>query len=305
MSDNVIPLRGWGVFAGMGGNDDPVARNLRYLQLRGRSEQTISARRWLLLRVQDAIGCPLTEASAASLAAWREGLAVDRDTVRTYVSHVRQFYVWARREGLVDTDLAADLPVPPRRRRLPRPIGEEDLLRALEGAPPRIRPWLALAGWAGLRAKEIALLRREHVLEHARQPGIYIATDATKGADERWIPMHPVVRQALLEHGLVTSGWVFRRADGRPGPNRPDLVSHLANRYLHGAGIPETLHQLRHRFGTQAYAVTRDVKRVQQWMGHRYSASTDGYVKISDADAAAAIALIPGPVWFQETRRAI
>jgi integrase len=303
MSDNVIPLRNVGVFPDVGGNHDALARNLRYLQLRGRSAATAQARGWLLARVQSQIGCPLTEASAADLMGWREGLAVDRDTVRTYVSHVRQFYAWARREGLIEDDPSLDLPVPPRRRRLPRPIGEDELLRALESAPPRIRPWLALAGWAGLRAKEIALLRREHVLDRAPQPGIYVATDATKGSDERYVPMHPVVRQALNEHGLPPAGWLFRRGDGKPGPNRPDLVSHLANRYLHGIAIRESLHQLRHRFGTQAYAVTRDLRQVQEWMGHRCPESTSGYVKVSDADAAAKIALIPGPAYLQQMLR--
>lgn len=279
-----------------------LARHLRDMQLRGRSEETIKARRWLLLRIREQIGKPVSRASAEDLAGWRAALTADRDTIRTYVSHVRQFCAWARREGIRPDDPSLDLLVPRRRRRLPRPIGEEDLLRALEEAPQRIRPWLALAGWAGLRAKEIALLRREAVLEQAPRPGILVASDATKGADERFVPMHAVVRQALAEYGMPTAGWVFRRGDGQPGPNTPCCVSHLANRYMHGAGITETLHQLRHRFGTQAYEVTRDLRQVQEWMGHHDISDTAGYVQVSGASADK-IAEIPGPAWLRRVDR--
>src|SRR5262249_56654858 len=83
------------------------------------------------------------------------------------------------------------LPVPRRGRRLPRPIGEKELLAAVTAAPDRVRPWLVLAGWAGLRAVEIARLRRDNVLDTRQPPVLLIAHGATKGHAERLGPLSP------------------------------------------------------------------------------------------------------------------
>ena len=270
-----------------------VAAHLRWLVLAGLSPGTIDARRRALLRLQIALGKPLLEASAADLAAWREHLDVAPDTVGDYVSHARQFFAWAMACGLAEaTPVTPQLPVPVRTRRLPRPIGEQDLLAAVAGAPDRIRPWLVLAGWAGLRAKEIALLSRERVLDTARPPVLLVAYDATKGRSERVVPLSSFV---LAELQLPGSGWVFRRVDGGRGPNSPARVSQLANRYLHEAGIRESLHQLRHRFGTVLYAQTHDLRLVQEVMGHRRPETTSGYTKYDNINAAAAVELLPAP----------
>ena len=294
---NLVPLRAR--LPIMGGDlqrancDLVVAAHLRWLGLAGLSVGTIDARRRALMRLQHSLGMPLLDASAEDLASWRERLDVAPDTVGDYVSHARQFYAWAITTGLKEaTPVTPQLPVPARTRRLPRPIGEQDLLAAVAGAPQRIRPWLVLAGWAGLRAKEIALLRRENVLNTAMPPVLLVAYDATKGHAERVVPLSSFV---LGELELPAAGWVFRRADGGRGPNSAARVSQLSNRYLHEAGFSETLHQLRHRFGTVLYAKTKDLRLVQEVMGHQRPETTSGYTKYDSSDAAAAVELLPAP----------
>ena len=274
---------------------DAVSLHLHHLELLGRAPETIAARRRALRRMAAALGISLLEASHADLAAWRASLAVGPGTVAACVSHAIQFYAWTAASGLTDGNPALGLPAPKLGRRLPRPIGEADLFAAVGGAPPRIRPWLILAGWAGLRAKEIALLRRENVYEDARPPALLIAHNATKGHRERTVPLCAFAREALLEHGLPARGWVFRRADGQPGPNAPWRVSQAANRYLHDHGFPETLHQLRHRFGTQAYAVDHDLRLVQELLGHRRPETTAGYAAWNQNAAAGVIEKLPAP----------
>jgi integrase/recombinase XerC len=276
--------------------DVTITAHLRYLEQSGLAASTVEARRRALTRLQGALDCPLLEAGAADLAAWRAALTIDPDSVGDYVSHVRQFYAWAIEASLgIYINPAEKLPVPKRSRRVPRPISEPDLFSAMAGAPPRIKPWLVLAGWCGLRAKEIALLRRENILDSARPPVLIIARDATKGHHERVVPLHPYALAQLLEAGLPASGYVFRRRDGAAGPNTPTHVSQLANLYLHSAGFPETLHQLRHRFGTSAYRVKRDLRLVQELMGHLSPQTTAGYVLVDQADAAAVVEQIPAP----------
>ncbi|HEY5986678.1 MAG TPA: site-specific integrase, partial [Streptosporangiaceae bacterium] len=159
----------------------------------------------------------------------------------------------------------------------------------------RVRPWLVLAGWAGLRAKEIAYLQRENVLDTAPMPHILIVSTATKGRDERCVPLNEYVIEALYEHGLPNTGYCFRRRDGQIGPNFPWTVSEVANTHLRACGIPATLHQLRHRALTQLYAETLDILLVQKIAGHHDPATTAGYAAISDTKAAEAMSRLRTP----------
>jgi integrase len=273
-----------------------IIEHLKYLRLRDLSPGTIDARCRALRRLS-ASAClpvPLLDADPAMLAAWRESLAVSPSTVVGYVSHVRQFYAWAVDEDLIVRNPAARIPVPRLGRRLPRPIGEAELFAVVELAPRRIRPWLVLAAWAGLRAQEIAWLRRECVLDTLRRPVLVIAADAAKGPSERIVPMSPFVLGELRPH-LPAAGWVFPRHDGGPGPNAPHLVSHLANEFLHECGVTATLHQLRHRFGTQAYEARRDLRAVQELMGHATPQTTAGYAAYSQPSAIDAVNALPVP----------
>ncbi len=274
---------------------DAVSRHLDHLRLRGYSETTIYARRRALARLAAILPVPLLDADAGHLGAWRAGLNLSPSAIVHYVCHARQFYEWAVAEDLADGNPAARLPVPRMGRYLPRPITEDDLMAALDMAMPRIRLWLVLAAWAGLRAKEIALLMRENILETARPPVILIAAEATKGRTERAVPLSAFVLGEISAARLPLSGYAFRRCDGRPGPNAPWLVSQLANRHLHACGISATLHQLRHRFGTQAYHASHDLRAVQELLGHASPSTTAGYAAYDRPEAQAAVEALPVP----------
>ncbi len=274
---------------------DVLAAYLDHLRMQGRSEMTLRGRRGALGRLARQLPGPVLEATAADLLAWRQAMTVGPVSVRSYVSHVQQFYAWAVRSGLLSSSPAAGIPVPRIGRRLPRPIGTEDLFTAVAGAPDRIRLWLVLAAWCGLRAKEIALLRRECLLLTSAPPVLLVATGATKGWHERTIPLARFTLDEIAAAQLPVSGWCFARSDGRPGPNRPAHVSALVNAYLRDRGIPATLHMLRHWFGTEAYAVYRDLRAVQELMGHASVQSTQGYADWNRAAAAATVEALPVP----------
>jgi integrase/recombinase XerC len=273
---------------------DAVGEHLEHLRLLGHSGTTIYGRMTFLRMLARQLPVPLLAATASVLMQWRAGLDVSDEVIVHYVCHAQAFYAFCMERSYIADNPAAGLPVPHVGRRLPRPVSEPDLMRALALATPRIRPWLVLAGWCGLRAKEIALLRRESVLETAAPPVLIVASDATKGHGERVIPLSPF---ALAELGpvLPASGWVFRRMDGRPGPNTPGLISHVANRHLHECGVAASLHQLRHRFATQAYQASRDLRAVQALMGHARPETTAGYAAFDQPAAVAAVEAIPAP----------
>jgi integrase/recombinase XerC len=272
-----------------------VAAHLRHIRLLSLTEGTIYARARALHRMARFLPGPLTAATAGDLLAWRAALTVTDETVVHYVSHAREFYKWLVAEGLRGDDPAARLPVPKIPRRLPRPISDEDLAYAVASAPPRIRPWLILAAWCGLRAKEIALLRWECVLDTASPPVLLVAADATKGIRERVVPLHEFAAGELASLPGRRVGFVFRRYDGRPGPNAPWLVSQLANKHLHASGSTATLHALRHWFGTGTYHECRDLRVVQELMGHAQPSTTAGYAAFDSPAAAEAVAALPVP----------
>ncbi len=274
-----------------------LAAHAAHLRLLGRSPRTIYDRERAVIRLAKWLptGCQVLDATAADLANWRAGLAVSDRAVVGYCGHVREFYAWAITQGLIAVNPAEGLPLPSLPRGIPRPVSEEDLEAALAAADARVRPWLVLAGWAGLRACEIAYLRRDRVLDTARPPVLLIARDATKGRHERVVPMSAFVLSELRLAGLPASGFVFRRYDGKPDPNAPWLVSQIANQCLHDAGTAATLHQLRHRFLTMIYRETHDLRLTQDLAGHASPSATAGYAAWDRSEAAAAVEAIPAP----------
>lgn len=267
--------------------------HLDWMRQRGLAESTIAARRMVLARVARFTGQPVWAASAGELARWRASLRTGDDAIAADLSHVRMFFAWLAGQGLRDDNPAAGLVVPRLAERLPRPIPEDRLLAAFRQAPRRIRPVIVLAGWCGLRAKEIALLRRERVLDTAAPPAILIAADATKGRRERYVPMSDFVVAEIVP-ALPRHGWVFGRADGH-GHLTPDHLQHIVNGYLHSLGLTETLHTLRHRFASQALDACGNVRTVQELLGHKHLSSTAIYTRVSVTAAAAAVQAIPAP----------
>lgn len=272
-----------------------LAAHADWMRMRGRAAGTIYQRRRTILRLAGSLPVPLLEATAADLLAWRSALTVADPSVRTAVAHVRDFYAWLALEGYRLDNPAARIPVPRRERSLPRPIGEDELFRALRYAPRRVRPWLVLAGWCGLRAREIAWLRRDAVLDRAPAPVIYVRADSAKGGHERIVPMPPFVTGELRPL-LPSSGFVFPRGDGQPGPNAPWTVSQLSAEAIRRSGTDATLHQLRHRYATMMdEASGHDLRLVQEVLGHQNLETTAIYTLFRPAAATAAAALLPVP----------
>lgn len=257
-----------------------------WLHQLGRAESTIRNYTREIVRVArwlEGRGASLRTATQELMQQWRAGLRVGPSAVRAYVAALRSYYRWAIWSQRVGLDPTRDLPLPAEPKGIPRPIPEDLLIQALINAPGRIRPWLFLAALAGLRACEIAVLRREDIIDT-------VIVVNGKGGKQRVVPLSPQVWAELVAHGLPASGYLFRRADGLPGPNSRAVVSNAANTYLHGIGIAETLHQLRHRFGTRAFAVHKDLRIVQELMGHASPQTTAGYADFCRTEAITTVA---------------
>lgn len=267
--------------------------HLAHLRLRSLAPGTIRNRHLALRRLARYLAIDpsdLTTVTREQLDSWQHSIVSMSPRYRaSYISHVFAFYSWLAKAEIIEENTAAILVKPKVSRGLPHPIAESDLQFALLDAPERLRLMLFLAAFAGLRAMEIAFLTREQVRDTAEPPMLWIVG---KGNKERLVPLSDLMLTELRVHGLPSRGYVFPRGDGLPGCNSPARVSQICNAYLHGRGVAESLHSLRHRFGTRLYQLSTDLRMVQEVMGHSDPATTAGYAAHSPAAAVRAVELL-------------
>jgi integrase/recombinase XerC len=273
--------------------DHLIADYLTYLRGLGRAPSTRDKYGKLLHRLAawlQAHDTDLLSAQLQHLESWQDHLVLSPNTLRGDTTTVKGFYRWLRRRARLRLDDPAedlDRPRPPHY--LPRPIGEAELELALDTAPERIRPWLVLAAFQGLRACEIAALDRSWLVETADPALLYIRG---KGGRLRVVPVSPFTWTELHAYGLPRRGIVFRRHDGRPGGNTANLVSKLANEHLRACELDHTLHSLRHRFATIALRGTTSgngLRVVQELLGHASASTTEIYTLVTSPEAVAAV----------------
>lgn len=256
----------------------------------GFTERTTLDRDRVLRRVAVVLPNGLTLATERDLDTWQAGLRVSLSSIATYTSHLRSFYRWLLDAGHVDVDASARLPRPRVPERQARPIPEADLELALGCAPEPLRTWLLLAGYMGLRSHEIAQIRREDVTELA---GRLVLSGIGKGRKPYRMVVPVEVLPFLRPWLRARTGplWLLesKRACIRPRPLRPADVTNQTTALMRSLGLPYTLHQLRHRFGTCFYGSTKDLLLTQDVMRHANPSSTRLYVETTRAEATAAM----------------
>lgn len=224
----------------------------------------------------------LTKMTESDLVAFLANPGWSAETRKSARSVIRSFYAWAHRRGLVDENPAAYLRpvrVPVGR---PRPVPEVAVKDAMGASDGEAHLMVLLAAYAGLRVSEIAGLRVDALTSH----GLRVMG---KGGKERMVPVHPAVLAPLAQQ-IIRSPceWVFPSpvTDGHVGY---DYVYKRMKAALGGAYTP---HQLRHRFATQAYRGTKDLRAVQELLGHSSPNTTVRYTLIEDDALAAAVASV-------------
>ena len=276
-------------------NSEAFRAHIRWMRLRGLAGTTITQRAAVMRRLAAYCdGKPLLDITETELIEWADDLAtrVAVSSRAFYVSNVREFYRWCYAEHRIAADPAANLPVPRVPARQPRPIDEDSLEVAISYASPRIRLWLVLAAFCGLRACDVAHLRGENIRLADDPP--YILVTESKGGKERIVPLNDyVVAEFRRYPNLPARGPVFRNAGGQRISE--NAVSVIANRHLRDVGVQDVFHQLRHRFGTQVQRAYRDLRVTQELLGHSNVATTAIYAGVADLDKYRAVTALPTP----------
>lgn len=255
-----------------------IRAHLAHLSLAGYSPRTIEARKDVLTRFRREVGGDLLTTTRQDVLIW-----LSRDLApesrRAYRSHLRGYFAWCVQEGLIQeapTDRIPSVRVP---RHLPRPLSDEQLRTVLRLADTRMRAWITLMAYAGLRCLEVAALRPEDVVPG---PPTILRLRVTKGGHEAVVPAHPAVLAALAELPLRNGAWWDVTAD---------TISRAVSIHMRGCGVDASAHRIRHYAGTAWYRASgHDLLVTAQLLRHASVATTQGYAAITPERAAQVVA---------------
>lgn len=246
------------------------------LQAAGRARSTITTRADHVARASRALGGSPWAVTPDALVAWAGGQDWSAETRRSVYASLRGFWAWAAASGRCAVSPAASLPAVAASAPMPRPTPDHAYRSALLAADERERLILRLAGECGLRRAEIAQVHQCDLVQDLAGWSLLVHG---KGGRMREVPMMDGLARAVRARLLATGGWLLPGAD--QGHLSARHVGILASRLLPDGW---TLHSLRHRCASVAYAADRDLLSVQQLLGHASVATTQRYVRVpSDA----------------------
>ncbi|MBK8868030.1 MAG: tyrosine-type recombinase/integrase [Actinomycetales bacterium] len=153
----------------------------------------------------------------------------------------------------------------------PRPIHETAYRHALATSSGRERLAIRLAGQCGLRRTEVAELARAALEETLAGWSLRVVG---KGGHVRMVPVLDDLAAEILRH---PAGWLFPSPHG--GHLTPAHLGKIVARRLPGAFAT---HSLRHRAASVGYAGTRDLRAVQELLGHASPETTAIYTAVPD-----------------------
>ncbi|MGH7942295.1 MAG: tyrosine recombinase [Limisphaerales bacterium] len=213
------------------------------------------------------------------------------ESVYLEIAALRAFYKFAENEKLLPLNVAENLSLPRRWKRLPKGLSDDEIKQALAPENPETprnlcdRAVLELAYASGLRLSELKNLRLEQL--HLESGFINVIG---KGNKERVAPVGRKAVEALNRYleiarpGLVTPkspANVFLTQRGTPFAS-VTLWLRIKNR-VRRAGIERnvTPHMLRHSFATHLLEHGADLRVIQELLGHAKISTTEIYTHVA------------------------
>jgi len=220
-----------------------------------------------------------------------QGDQLSPESVYLQVAALRAFYKFATIEGLVATNIAENLSLPRRWKRLPKALSDLDIEKLLK-TPLKVNATelcttaiLELAYASGLRLAELRNLRLEQMhLEDG------FVTVIGKGNKERVVPLGRPAIEAIENYLSV----------GRPELVRPrspanvfltqrgtafaasTIWNRIKGRVKHsGVNHNVTPHMLRHSFATHLLEHGADLRVIQELLGHASISTTEIYTHVA------------------------
>jgi integrase/recombinase XerD len=213
------------------------------------------------------------------------------ESVYLEIAALRAFYRFAENEKLLPANVAENLSLPRRWKRLPKALTNDEIKKLLEPEKPETpenlcdQAVLELGYASGLRLAELKNLRLEQL--HLDAGFINVIG---KGNKERVVPVGKIAVAALnryIEIGrpkLVTPkspANVFLTRRGTPFA-AVTLWLHIKQR-VRRAGVSRNItpHMLRHSFATHLLEHGADLRVIQELLGHANISTTEIYTHVT------------------------
>lgn len=191
-------------------------------------------------------------------------------TVQRKVTAVRSFSKWAGMPAMMDYSS----PTAPRAQPHPLPEGIEGVVAMINATgDPRAVALIALCGLAGLRVNEARTLRSCDI-------SILDKTIKVRGKGDK-TRIVPLSNACLF---YIMPAWCEAEVSGT---TLVEMGDRNARRVVTGAGEKAGLerrvssHDLRSTFATAAYNKSKDIRAVQELLGHADINTTEGYIGVT------------------------
>lgn len=262
------------------------------LQQQGRSAHTLAAYRRDLAQLHDLLAAFSSESEdiaradmVAALKKLSQRNLGERSLARK-LSVWRQYCVWLMKHGWLDKDPTHNLKAPKPPQRLPKALQQEPLNHWLDSDDDgsdlalRDRAVFELLYGSGLRLSEVHDLNLADVL---LDEGWVSVTG--KGNKQRQVPLVQKSREAIAAYlplRVAVEGEValFTGKNGKRLGQR-QIQKRLAQWAVkQGSGQHLSPHMLRHSYASHLLQASRDMRAVQELLGHSHLSTTQIYTKL-------------------------
>lgn len=189
-------------------------------------------------------------------------------------SAIMCFFAFCVKRKLLEVDPAYQMVAVKVPRPLPRPVPEEALRIAYDMATDEVQCMMLLGAMGGLRLSEITNLHMEN------REGTLLRV-LGKGQKERIIPMNATLT-AALDRIERDADWGFYFPN--PDTHKARSISYVSILLKKDLPPKYSAHSLRHRAASTAYGLTKDIRAVQELLGHASVATTQLYTAITSDD---------------------
>lgn len=213
---------------------------------------------------------------------------LSKKTVSRKIASLRAFFRYARRSGVISSNIALQLIFPKPERRLPQFLTETEVTQLMD--LPDKTSWQGLRDKAilelfystGIRLTELTTLKTEAFQGHDSAIKV-----VGKGAKDRIVPVGKTCLNAindwLIARNELVSDHQFLFINSKLKPIDPPSVQRLVKRYLNQVTeVPKkSPHLLRHSFATHMIDHGADLRAVKEFLGHESLSTTQVYTHVS------------------------
>lgn len=242
---------------------------------------------WLAANVDDTDPASLTRQRLQDLLAQRFRGGLSPKSIQRWLSSIRSYFRYLRREGIVLTDPTHRLKAPKPGRKLPQTLDADEIAQLLEiptGEPiaVRDRALLELFYSSGIRLSELAALRWIDVDMDERMVRV-----VGKGEKTREVPVGTMAVEALESWREEQGTWCGQSpphcfTSKRGTPLTPRAIQLRVRHWAEHKGLWKRVHPhlLRHSFASHLLESSGDLRAVQELLGHANLSTTQIYTHL-------------------------